>query len=99
MNRWQSIFSAAYWRQTGRVRRALVLGALLVAVVAVSGCQTFSFYGQAIKGQYQIFAHEQKVPLLLADTNTPPKLKVKLELLEALRGFADKELKLPVDGH
>ena len=43
-----------------RLRKWLVAPALLLAVLAMSGCQTLSYYGQAIKGQYQIVAHQQK---------------------------------------
>jgi predicted aminopeptidase len=99
MSFWQSILSVKPWRPARRVRRVLVFAILATAVVALSGCQTFSFYGQAIKGQYQIFAHEEKIPKLLADSQTPPKLKEKLELLESLRAFAATNLSLPVDGH
>src|SRR6266567_3692934 len=82
-----------------RGRRWVVVAALILVVGAVSGCQTFSFYGQAIKGQYELFTHQDRVEKLLADTQTPAKLRDKLQLLEQLRAFAEKELKLPVDGH
>jgi predicted aminopeptidase len=65
----------------------------------MSGCRTLSFYGQAIKGQYQIIAHEQKITKLLADPETPAPLKAKLELVQNLRVFAKEGLQLPVDGH
>jgi predicted aminopeptidase len=73
--------------------------ALLTALLFFSGCQTSSFYGQAIRGQYQIFAHQKKVPALLEDQQTPADLRAKLELLERLRAFAASNLSLPVDGH
>jgi predicted aminopeptidase len=81
------------------VRRALMGLLLLFVVVALSGCKTFGFYAQAIKGQYQIFAHEQAATKLLADPHTDAALRGRLELLEQLRSFAAEELKLPVDGH
>ena len=77
----------------------LLVPALLLAVLAMSGCQTLSYYGQAIKGQYQIVAHEQKIEKLLADPQTPAPLKAKLQLVQGLRAFATKDLQLPVDGH
>ena len=70
---------------------------LLLAVTALCGCQTLSYYAQAIKGQYQILAHEKAIAKLLADPGTPQPLKQKLERLEALRAFAANTLKLPVD--
>jgi predicted aminopeptidase len=35
----------------------------------------------------------------LADPQTPPPLKAKLDLVQRLRAFAAKDLRLPVDGH
>ena len=80
-------------------RKWLAAPALLVAVLAMSGCQTLSFYGQAIKGQYGIVAHQQRIEKLLADPLTAPPLRAKLQLVQSLRAFAAKDLKLPVDGH
>ena len=82
-----------------RLRKWLAAPALLLAVLAMSGCQTFSYYGQAIKGQYGIVAHQTRIEKLLADPKTPPPLKAKLQLVQSLRAFAKKDLKLPVDGH
>src|SRR5512140_2590001 len=82
-----------------RLRNWLLAPALLLAVLAMSGCQTLSFYGQAIKGQYGIVAHQQRIEKLLADSQTPAPLRAKLQLVQSLRAFAEKDLKLPVDGH
>ena len=80
--------------------RSWTLGLGLVTVVlAASGCRSLSFYGQAVKGQYQIVVHQQKVGKLLSDPQTPAPLKEKLRLVEDLRAFAKEQLRLPVDGH
>ncbi len=76
-----------------RLRKWVIAITLLLVVVAVSGCQTLSFYGQAIKGQYQLLAYRQSVEKLVADPGTTARLKNQLELLQKLRAFADKELK------
>ena len=81
-----------------RLRKWALAPALLLALLAMSGCRTLSFYGQAIKGQYQIVAHQQKIEKLLADPQMPAPLKAKLELVQSLRVFASKDLQLPVDG-
>jgi predicted aminopeptidase len=81
-----------------RRRRWLLAPALLLAMLAMSGCQTLSYYGQAIKGHYQIVGHRQKIEKLLADPQTPAPLKAKLQLVQDLRAFATKDLQLPVDG-
>ncbi len=82
-----------------RARRWFLLFTLVAVVLAVSGCRTLKFYGQAIQGQYQIFAHQERIEKLLTDPATPPKLKRQFELLQRLRVFADTQLKLPVNGH
>ena len=82
-----------------RLRTKLLLPTLLVAVAAMSGCQTCSYYGQAIKGQCQIISREQKIEKLLADPQTPAPLKARLHFVQGLRAFAAKDLQLPVDGH
>ena len=82
-----------------RLRKWLIGTALVLALIAMSGCQTINFYSQALRGQYQIFANEKETDKLLADPKTPDRLKQRLELLHALREFAAADLKLPVDGH
>jgi len=80
-------------------RKKLLLISLAIIAVAVSGCRTIGFYAQAIKGQYQIFAHQKVIDKLIADPQTPEPLRKQLQLVQQLRVFAKDELKLPVDGH
>jgi len=80
--------------KVSRFRKYLLVLLLAGIVVAVSGCQTFSFYSQAVKGQYQLFAHQKPTSQLRAD-----ELKSRLELVQELRAFAASHLSLPVDGH
>jgi predicted aminopeptidase len=82
-----------------RRRKWLWAPLLLLAVLVTPGCRTISYYSQAIKGQYQIVGHRQKIDKLLADPETPGELRAKLELVQQLRAFAASELQLPVDGH
>ena len=81
------------------IRKGLLVAALLLVVVCVSGCHTLGFYGQALKGQYQIFAHQEPIDSLAAAPSTPALLKQRFVLLSDLRGFAHDELKLPTDSH
>lgn len=85
--------------QKHRVRKWLAAVLSLAVVAAVAGCRTLGYYGQAIKGQYQIFAHRQAVDKMIADPKTPARLKEQLELLQKLRAFAVSDLQLPVDDH
>jgi predicted aminopeptidase len=71
--------------------------ALLALAGGASGCSTF--YGQAVRGQWQLLAGAESIPKLLARTNTPPELRSRLELVLRLREFAERELKLKPDGH
>jgi predicted aminopeptidase len=56
------------------------------------------YYLQAIHGEFQLLAHRQSIDKLAARPQTPAKLRQQLQLVQALRAFAQKELKLPVDG-
>jgi predicted aminopeptidase len=82
-----------------RCRKWLLVLALLLAVLAVSGCETLSFYTQAIKGQYAMITHQRPVEKVLADPGAPRRLKEQLQLLQDLLALAGKDLKLVVDGH
>ena len=62
---------------------------------ALSGCQTVSYYRQAVAGECQILAHRQSIPALLADPKTPASLKAKFEVILNLRHFAAQQLMLP----
>jgi predicted aminopeptidase len=81
------------------LQKVLFAGILAAVVLGVSGCQTLTFYAQAIKGQCQLFTQEQRIDKLLANPQTPAKLRARFELLRELRGFAAHALRLPVDGH
>jgi predicted aminopeptidase len=81
------------------IRKWLIALLLIIAVTGVSGCHTLSFYGQALRGQYQIFANEQPINKLIGDTRMPERLRQRFQLLEGLRAFAQAELKLPIDDH
>lgn len=70
----------------------------LVALLG-SGCSTGSYYWQAVRGHLQIVSRERSIPDVIADTNTVPEVSEKLKQVLELRTFAERELKLPVDGH
>jgi predicted aminopeptidase len=79
--------------------RAVVLGcACLLAVLALSGCQSVRFYTQAVAGQYEILARQRPIEDLIRDPATDPKLKAQLELVKRIRTFAEQDLKLPTGG-
>ena len=79
--------------------RVLFYGGLLCLLLALTGCKTAGFYGQAAHGQWRLLADRQPVKKLLAEPATDPALKEKFELLLRLRDYAAQELKLPVANH
>ncbi len=71
--------------------------ALLVAAAAaaLAGCETLSYYAQAVGGHMSLMSRAHPVEALIADPATAQALREKLELAQALRDFATRELKLP----
>lgn len=70
-----------------------------IALVLFTGCQTVSYYTQAVRGQYQILASRKPIREIINDPSAPETLKHKLRLVEEVREFARKELNLPIEGH
>lgn len=73
------------------MRRALALFALLVC----SGCQTLSYYTQAIGGQLNLMASARPLDSWLADPQTPADLRGRLEIAHRIRAYASARLGLP----
>ncbi|GDY19420.1 aminopeptidase [Verrucomicrobiota bacterium] len=80
-------------------RRLWLTAGMLAGVGLLAGCQTAAYYRQAAMGQWQILANREPIGELLAGEETPEKLKAQLRLVLSLREFAERELKLPVNGH
>jgi predicted aminopeptidase len=75
------------------MRRTALLALALTAVVA--GCQSLSYYGQAIGGHLKVLSRARPVSDWLSDPATPPELKQRLETAQRIRQFASKNLGLP----
>jgi predicted aminopeptidase len=71
----------------------------LVLALLLTGCQTASYYTQAIRGQCQMWSRQRSIDSLLKDERTPEPLKRRLRFVLELRAFAETELKLPANGH
>lgn len=69
-----------------------------LCTVLLAGCETLSYYAQAVGGHLEIMAAAQPVERLLADPQTPPDMRRRLELTQRIRDFAATELKLPDNG-
>jgi predicted aminopeptidase len=85
--------------RSGRGEKWLFVALLPCIVAVVCGCQTLNFYAQAIRGESRILFHEEPIDRLIADAQTPARLKEQLQLVQQLRAFAQKDLQLPVDRH
>jgi predicted aminopeptidase len=70
----------------------------LAALLALSGCQTLSYYAQAVGGQLELMHRAQPLTDWIADPATPPALRRRLELAARMREFASRELALPDNG-
>jgi len=68
----------------------------LLLIFCVAGCETLGYYGQAASGQVSILAKRQGIDKLLAAQDTPDELKTRLQLVQELLQFAERELDLPV---
>ena len=75
------------------IRTQIIL--IVLFVLSITGCESIGYYGQAIHGQVSILNKRQPIDRLLADPETPEKLKKKLRLVLRIREFADNELHLP----
>lgn len=75
------------------------LFASLALLLALCGCESCRFYGQAVRGQWQMLTAPQPIADFLASTNTPAKLRTQLELVLRVRKFAERELHLTANRH
>ncbi|MGA7985426.1 MAG: aminopeptidase [Burkholderiales bacterium] len=70
----------------------------LAALLALSGCETLSYYAQAVGGQLELMHRAQPLAGWISDPATPPALRRRLELAARMREFASRELALPDNG-
>src|SRR5688572_8351557 len=75
------------------MRMLVVAAALLLA-----GCESMSFYAQAIGGHLSVMRAARPVETWLADPGTPPTLRERLQTAQRIREFASRELGLPQNG-
>ncbi len=67
----------------------------LAALVLLAGCESLSYYGQAIGGHFKLLSHARPIDTWVADPDTPPELKARLEVARNIREFATRDLHLP----
>ena len=70
----------------------------LLILLFLSGCETLSYYAQAIGGQMELMSRAKPAAGLIADPATPQPLRERLELARSIRDYASRELGLPDNG-
>lgn len=69
-----------------------------LAIWALSGCSTVSYYGQLADGQLRLLAAREPVSEVVADPTRDPVLRRRLEQSQEARAFASAALGLPDNG-
>lgn len=70
---------------------------LLLFAATCWQCRSLPYYEQAIDGQMDILRKRQPISKLVADPDTSPAFRTKLQFVMAVREFAEKQLQLPVN--
>jgi predicted aminopeptidase len=70
----------------------------MLALLLCAGCESISYYGQAIGGHLRLMAAARPIDSWLGDPSTPAELKARLEVAQRIRQFASGELHLPDNG-
>lgn len=68
---------------------------ILFLVTFITGCESLSYYSQAVAGQWALLSQRQAIETLVASEATDPALKTSLLKITAIREFASDELQLP----
>ena len=71
---------------------------LLALLVFTAGCESLSYYSQAIRGQLGLMGAARPVDAWLADPATPPELRSRLQVAQRIREFGSQHLALPQNG-
>ena len=68
---------------------------IAAALALAAGCQSLSYYTQAIGGHMKVMSKARPLSDWLADPATAPELRQRLETARRIREFASRELALP----
>jgi predicted aminopeptidase len=69
--------------------------AIVATTALVCGCETVSYYSQAVNGHLTLMSAARPAEALIADAGTPAALRQRLEAALRIRAFAVRELELP----
>jgi predicted aminopeptidase len=71
--------------------------AVILLAFLLAGCETLSYYMQAISGHLNVLAQARPLDTWLADPHTKPELRARLETARRIREFASSRLALPAN--
>ncbi len=70
----------------------------VLALLALGGCAQTGFYAQSIRGHLKMMSLREPIDTIIADPETPPDLRTRLERVLDARRFAVSRLGLPDNG-
>jgi predicted aminopeptidase len=71
---------------------------LFFLLIFTAGCESLSYYSQAIRGQFGVMNAARPLESWLADPATPAELRKRLQVALSIREFASRRLALPMNG-
>jgi predicted aminopeptidase len=71
---------------------------VLLTLPLIGGCANFGYYLQSMQGQFSIWRQQRPISSVMADPQTPPRLRHKLAEVVQIRKFASRELHEPDNG-
>lgn len=81
-----------------RGQRFKTIGYAFAAAAAagtLAGCSTLGYYAHLAAGEMAVLRARRPIPQVIADPDTPPGLRQRLQLAQRARAFASDTLKLP----
>ena len=72
-------------------------GAVLLAVLALTGCTTVGYYAQSVTGHLGLMYRARPIETVIAAPDTEPRLAARLRTALDVRGFASDALALPAN--
>ncbi len=69
--------------------------ALVLVFASQWGCASWSYYGQAVVGQAELWQRQSPIATVMRDPQTSPALRARLQQAQQIRDFAVRELGLP----
>lgn len=70
---------------------------LTLIALSLTGCESLSYYHQAISGHLSLISQRKPISHYLRSPDTPPELQQQLQKVMAIREFAEQQLQLPVE--